>query len=119
MTELKDFIEEWDMSRHFGFELDDDAASFSVLQLPLATSDWRDHCVGFREAYTDILDARYLSTVEAGMDTSEIRAAVDAIGEFRLFMEIVLYTEFIEYVAKDAPEKWARLAKEVLRSKGE
>ena len=28
-------------------------------ELPLATSDWRDHCAGFREAYTEMLDARY------------------------------------------------------------
>jgi hypothetical protein len=98
-------------------------AGYCVVVQPFEMTD-------FREAYADMLDARYLRNmaaideiVEAGMDTSEIRAAVDAIGELdgddRLFTEIELYTEFIEYVARDAPEKWARLAKEVLRSKGE
>ena len=56
------------------------------------------------------------------MDMSEIRAAVFALrdmdAESRLFMELLLYTEFIEDLAKEGPERWARLAKEVLKSKG-
>ena len=56
------------------------------------------------------------------MNMNEIRAAVDAIkdmdAESRLFMELLLYTEFIESVAAEASEKWARLAKEVLKTKG-
>ena len=27
-------------------------------ELPLATSDWRDHCAGFREAYAEKLRAK-------------------------------------------------------------
>ena len=84
-------------------------------ELPLATSDWRDHCAGFREAYAEKLRAKQEEDIVRNSEALEF--AIKVLRHFRmeyapgLHMYEVIYGNWKE----DAANKYAEYTEAIER----